>query len=254
MKITTFYRILFSACLVFILVGCAEDERLMYEDVDRVYFTIVSPGINSSGPGVNDSLNYSFAFATADVQRDTIYLRCRISGKAADRDRRINIIAEQGSNAKAGYHYQVVNPIIPAGAYENEVPVIVYRKPGLQDSLVTARLRIIDSEDLLAGYNDVSTAWPVSRAKYTRQEFKLTITDRLVKPANWDNSWFSSFGEYSAVKIRFISNATGFTNWTGTVFPQDRAFLVQTAYYALYEYELANGDLLDENGKPVKFF
>lgn len=254
MKIAIFYKILYSVCLALMLLGCAKDERLMFEDEDRVYFTIISSGINYSGPGANDSLNYSFAFATVEVQKDTVYLRCRISGKAADRDRKINIVTEEGSDAKLGYHYDVINPIIPAGEYESAIPIIVYRKAGMQDSVVTARLRIVDSEDLLAGYNDVATAWPVVRGKYTRQQFKLTITDRLVKPANWDNSWFSSFGEYSAVKIRFISNATGFTNWTGSVFPQDRAFLVQTAYYALYEYELANGDLLDEKGKPVKFF
>lgn len=236
------------------LIGCAKDERLMFEDETRVYFNELNSGTNLSGSGNNDSLDYSFAFATADVVRDTVYLQCRITGLAADRDRRINIIADEGSDAQLGYHYEIEGAVIPAGQYENTVSVIVHRRAGLQDSLVTALLRIVDSEDLLAGYSDVGINWPVGRTTYTRQVFKLTITDQLVKPANWDSSWLSAFGEYSAVKIRFISSVTGFTNWTGTVYPQDKAFIIQTAYYALYEYELANGDLIDENGNPVKFY
>src|SRR5690606_572321 len=101
--------------------------------------------------------------------------------------------------------------------------------------------------------NDVGPG-PVYRDKYTRQEFKLTITDRLVKPANWDSSWRPAFGEYSEVKIRFISNVADFTDWTGVVYPRDKNFIVQAAYYALYEYEQANGDLIDENGDAVKFY
>lgn len=236
------------------LIGCVKDERLMFDDEARVYFNLLEDGTNLSGPGRNDSLDYSFAFLPAEIGSDTIFLKCRITGQAVDRDRRINIVAEDGGDAKSGYHYELINPIIRAGQYADSIPLVLHRKPGLQDSVVTVVFRIEDSEDLLAGYNDVSTSLPVLRAKYTRLQFKLSITDQLTKPTNWDNSWFPVFGEYSAVKIRFISNATGFTNWTGSVFPQDKNFVVQTAYYALYEYELANGDLSDENGNPVKFY
>lgn len=235
------------------LIGCAKDERLLFEDETRVYFNVLEDGTNVSGPGVNDSLDYSFALLPSEVVRDTFFLKCRITGQAVNHDRRINIVAEDGSDATAGYHYELLNPIIRAGQYADSIPVVLHRRPGLQDSVVTVVFRIVDSEELLAGYNDFGTSWPVSRAKYTRQQFKLTITDRLTKPVNWDTSWLPVFGEFSAVKIRFISNVTGFTNWGGSVFPQDRTFIIQTAYYALYQYELANGDLIDENGNPVKF-
>lgn len=241
MKTTYIEQIIYSLLFVVVMAGCAEDERLMFDEEASVYFI------------TNDSLNYSFAFSTEDVQRDTFYLVCRITGKASDHDRRISIVADEGSDAKPGYHYEILDPVIPAGQYQDSIPVVVHRRVGLQDSLVTALLRITDSEDLLSGYNDIGT-WPVARVKYPRQVFKLTITDQLTKPANWDNSWFPAFGEYSAVKIRFISNATGFTDWTGSVYPQDRNFIVQTAYYALYEYEQVNGDLMDENGNTVKFY
>lgn len=235
---------------VLVLVGCAKDERLLFDDAARVYF-----GMRIDGPTLvgSDSLDYSFAFRTEDVIRDTFYVHCRITGLAVDYDRRVNIVAEEKSDAQAGYHYEILQSIIPAGQYDNSVPIVVYRRPGLQDSLVTAYLRIVDSEDLLAGYNDIGPG-PVYRDKYTRQQFKLTITDRLIKPANWDSSWLPVFGAYSEVKIRFISNVANFTDWTGVVYPQDRNFIIQTAYYALYEYEQANGDLIDESGNPVKFY
>lgn len=242
---------LYSLILIWILAGCAKDERLLFEDEASVYFGLKIDGPNLSGP--YDSLNYSFAFRTEEVLRDTFYLHCRITGLAVDRDRQINIIADEKGDAQAGYHYEILESVIPAGQYDNGIPIVVYRRPGLQDSVVTAHLRIVDSDDLRAGYNDVG-AGPVYRDKYTRQEFKLTITDRLVKPANWDSAWRPVFGEYSEVKIRFISNAADFTDWTGVVFPQDKNFIVQTAYYALYEHEQANGDLIDENGNAVKFY
>lgn len=241
MKTSYMNRIVYGLLLVFMLIGCAEDERLMFEDETSVYFT------------TTDSLNYSFAFYTEDVVRDTFYLDCRITGTAIDRDRKINIISDEGSDAKADYHYEIVNPVIPAGRYEDSIAVVVHRKPGLRDSLVTAYLRIVDSEDLLAGYNDIGSG-PVYRNKYTRQQFKLTITDQLIKPTNWDSSWLPVFGAYSEVKIRFISNATGYTDWGGSPLPQERNYVIQMAYKALYDYEQANGDLIDENGDPVKFY
>lgn len=243
-------RTIYSLLALLSILGCKEDERLMFADEASVYF-----GAQSSNGGFYslDSLNYSFAFEPEEVEQDTFYVYCRITGLAADHDRRINFVADERSDAKMNYHYEILNPLIPAGQYGNDIAIVLYRQPGLQDSLVTALLHIEDSEDLLAGYNDTGSQ-PVGRSKYTRREFKFTITDQLLKPANWDSSWLSTFGEYSQVKIRFISSVTGYTNWGGNPLPQDRNFIVQTAYQALYNYEQENGDLIDENGKPVKFY
>src|SRR5690606_7221774 len=172
MKTTYTNWMLYGLILIWALAGCAKDERLLFEDEARVYFGLKVDGPNLTGP--YDSLNYSFAFRTEDVIRDTFYLHCRITGLAVDRDRQINIIADESSDAKAGYHYEILESFIPAGQYDNSIPIVVYRRPGLQDSVVPAHLRIVDSDDLWAGYNDVGPG-PVYRDKYTRQEFKLTI-------------------------------------------------------------------------------
>ncbi|MFC3199130.1 DUF4843 domain-containing protein [Parapedobacter deserti] len=243
-------RTIYGLLALLLILGCKEDERLMFEDEASVYF---GAQLNNGGFYSLDSLNYSFAFEPEEVEQDTFYVYCRITGLAADHDRRINFVADEGNDAKSGYHYEILNPLIPAGQYGNDIAIVLYRQPGLRDSLVTALLRIEDSEDLRAGYDDTG-AQPVGRSEYTRREFKFTITDQLLKPTNWDSSWLSSFGEYSEVKIRFISSVTGYTNWGSNPLPQDRNFIVQTAYQALYNYEQQNGDLIDENGNPVKFY
>src|SRR5699024_8750849 len=244
------YTVLFISILL-LQNSCKKDTRLLFDKEAHVYFGQKIEGSSLIG---SDSINYSFAFSTEDITQDTIYVQCRIMGLPADRDRNINIVADENNDAVQGYHYKILSSVIPAGKYDNEIPIVVYRQQGLQDSVVSAILRIEDSEDFKAGYNDVGAVGPVYRNKYPRREFKFTITDRLTKPANWDSSWQSVFGEYSEVKIRFISNATAFTEWSVTVFPQDRNFIIKTAYYALYEYEQSNVDLIDENGKPVKFY
>lgn len=237
---------IFSLFIVItLLTACSKDERLLFDEETQVYF-------NTTDFGVTDSTNYSFALLGPTVTRDTFYLNVRITGFPVDYDRKINIVTDASSTAIAGYHYQITNPIIPAGAYDNDLEVVVFRRDGLKDSLVTTMLNIEDSEDLRAGYDDLGS-WPVSRVKYSRRQYKLSITDKLVKPSNWDSTWLPSFGTYSNVKIRYITEVTGFTNWTGSVYPQDKDFVVQKARYELYKYEQENGDLLDENGEPVKF-
>ncbi|MEC3878237.1 DUF4843 domain-containing protein [Parapedobacter sp. 10938] len=235
------YKLFFLA-IPMLISGCSEDDRLLFDQTTSVYF-------NNS-----DSLEYTFAFEPEAVSSDTIYLDFRITGMAVDVDREIGIETDSLTTAKAGYHFDIVNPVIPAGTYEASVPVVLYRRPGLVDSVVTAYLRIVDSPDLLAGYDDAAWSWPVLRAKYSRRRFKFTVTDQLNKPAIWDSFWMSFFGDYSRVKLRFLAQATGYTNWNAGVYlPQDRNFMIQAARYALYEYEQANGPMLDENGNRVVF-
>lgn len=240
---------IYGLLLVGLYIACSKDERLLFNEATSVYFNTG----NTAAFNSIDSLDYSFALDPADYVRDTIYLGVRITGMASDRDRLVNITTDSTTDAKWGYHFEVLNPFVPAGKYEADIPVVVHRRPGLQDSLVTAYFRIQDSEDLLAGYDDVADQWPVFRKKYSRTRFKLTITDMLVKPANWDNLWKPDFGEYSAVKIRFLTSVTGYTNWSSNPFPQDKSFIIQSAKYGLYLYELENGWLIDENGDRVTF-
>jgi len=216
--------------LAFMLVdGCKEDERLLFHEETSVYFTDV------------DSLNYSFALEGPTVMTDTVYIGTRISGASVNHQRPINVLLETESTAKLGYHFELLDAFISADSYSGTIALVLHRRPGLQDSIVTGRLRIVDGEELSAGYA-------------TDTDFRFSFSDQLVKPTNWDSFWSGVFGAYSRVKLQFLASTTGKTDWDVNVsWPAERSFLIQTAKFGLFEYVEANGPLIDENGNPVVF-
>ncbi|RZK78828.1 MAG: DUF4843 domain-containing protein [Pedobacter sp.] len=167
-------------------------------------------------------------------------MRFRIIGKAESRDREIKLVPRANSTAKAGYHYKIGKAVIKANQFSAIVPVYVYRKAGLKDSVVLATFDIQENADFKVGF-----------PKQLR--FKLTITDILTKPAIWDSAWSPYFGTYSQVKFRFLLTVTGRTDWTSFPFPADSRFLSQRARNALLEYNQTNGALIDETGAEVFF-
>ncbi|RPD39620.1 DUF4843 domain-containing protein [Chitinophaga barathri] len=223
------------------LAACSQDERLVYQEDPRVYFSKFS-----TNP---DSTDYSFAVKDASLLQDTVWLTMRVMGSAAVKDREIRLRVSDTSKAREGYHFNFGPLVMPANAFEARLPVILYRKPGLRDSVLTIDLAVEESKDFKPGYNDrPTTSSPIDRLHY-----KISVTDQLLKPARWDVSLAASFGTYSQVKFRFMILETGKTNWNETIFPGDMQFLIQTVKYALYKYEETNGPLLDENGVRVVF-
>lgn len=227
-----------------VLSSCSKDERLMYEDEPRVFFYK-----NTIGSQTNpDSINYSFGFQPATRQSDTVFLWLRIMGAAQNIDRVVNIVAKENSTARRGYHYEFGPMIIPANQYEARIPVYLYKKPGLKDSVLLLDLGIGESKDFKPGYTDPGATWN----KTDRLTYKIYFTDQLTKPTNWDTQLLPVYGTYSRVKFQYMITVTGRTVWTG-ILPQDGNFLAQTIKVAYYNYVLANGPLIDETGNPVVF-
>lgn len=232
------YIIILSAILG--LAACSQDDRLMYEEDPRIYF---SKFVTNA-----DSIDYSFAVKDASLMQDTVWLTLRIMGSTTDKDREIRLGVSDTSKAREGYHFSFGPLVVPASQFEARVPVVLYRKPGLKDSLLTIDLAVEESKDFKPGYNDKP-----GNAAIDRLHYKISVTDQLLKPARWDVSLAGSFGTYSQVKFRFMILETGKTDWNSTIFPGDLQFLIQTVKYALYKYEEANGPMLDENGARVVF-
>ncbi|GGH30501.1 DUF4843 domain-containing protein [Sphingobacterium alkalisoli] len=225
--------------------SCGKEERLMYKDNDpRIYFP---KNIVTNGIGSIDSVNLSFALDPEEVQTDTISLAFRIMGAAKAYDRPIKLELTEASTAKMGYHFIAKDLYMPANAYDVEVPIIIFRRHGLKDSVLRAELRIAESEHFKPGYDEPNTSSRLNRLSYN-----FTITDMLTKPAIWDARWASLFGAYSNTKLVYLTQWTGYRNWNTAVnFPQDRNLLIQQARLGLYEYEQANGPLIDENDNRV---
>ncbi|MEJ2882169.1 DUF4843 domain-containing protein [Pedobacter sp. GR22-6] len=214
---------------VLILTSCAKNEELLFNDADRVYV--------ESFP---DSTDYTFAASPQTVVSDSIFVNFRIIGKVSDKDRVINFIPTSASTAKQGYHYKVGKAVIKANEFSARVPIYVYRKPGLKDSVLTVVLRVNENTDFKPGYPN-------------RLRYKFTLTDILTKPSNWESTWSAYFGTYSEVKFRFLIAVTGKTNWNSSPLPQDSRYLSQKARNALLEYNQQFGALIDEFNQQVFF-
>lgn len=209
-------------------VSCAKDEELLFDEEAGVYVEY------------QDSLEYSFATSPNTVQIDSVLVRYRIVGKASDKDRVVSLVPNAGASAKPGYHYKIGKSVIKAGAFRADVPIYLYRKPGLLDSTVAVTLTVAENSDFKQGYQK-------------KLSYKFTLTDILKKPSNWETTWQTFFGAYSVVKFKFLLEATGRRVWTGPVFPQDSRFMSQKAKNALLEYNQTYGPLIDENKQEVFF-
>jgi hypothetical protein len=227
------------ALLSMLMISCSK-ENLMYTEAPAVYFkkSIINP----------DSVIYSFGIRPNNIITDTVYLALRIMGSATATDREIKFSVAEGSTAKLGYHFAFGPLVMPAGQYETLIPVYLHRKAGLKDSILTARIRVLESKDFKPGYDDV-----ISGSVLSRLEYRIVMNDQILRPSNWTADYQPYFGVYSVVKYRFMIEVTGKTTWNAAMTPGEINDLVGQVKFALYNYQQANGPLLDENGLAVVF-
>lgn len=213
-----------------ILTGaCAQNDLLLYNSPTSIYRVTIP-----------DSLIYTFATRPASLLVDTVNVQYRVIGTAAAIDRPIRLVPETGATAKEGYHYQIGRAVVNANEFATTVPIYLFRRAGLKDSIVNVILKIEANEHFELGYKNQLT-------------YKLSIADILTKPNRWDATWAAYFGTYSEVKFRFLISVTGKSDWEATPFPQDSRYLAQRARNALLEYVQQNGPLIDEFGDEVFF-
>lgn len=234
------YLYLLITAFVGLALGCAEADRLMYEEDARVYLR------NRYTVGGSDSVDYSFAFQPEGVNTYSMDLHFRIIGFPKEYDRPIKLAAVPGSSAQEGVHYSLDSLFIPANASDGIATLTFYRTPDLKTETVEAVLKIEENEHFKPGYPDVEFN------QVERLSYKFMLTDRLSKPALWDGLWQNLFGDYSERKIVFLTQALPYSDWnTPVYFPQDQNQLIQKARIALFDYEKENGPMLDENGNRV---
>lgn len=235
------FRIIgFIVTICTLVMACAKDQRLMYEQDPRVYFYEAQTH--------RDSIYYSFGTKPAERQKDTIYLILRIMGDAAPVDRTINIIAADSSTGKPGRDYDIGPMIIHANKYQDSIPVYLYKTQEMKDRVFTIYLGIGESPDFKPGYTDPGNSY----SRQSRLQYKISVTDQLSQPSRW-LSYVNWFGAYSKIKFQFMIVSTGKQDWEVTIFPAELNFLAQQAKAALVQYEETNGPLIDEFGNKVVF-
>lgn len=201
------------AILMLSLLGCQENERVIYSEKGAVYFSSVTE---------EDSIFYSFASGLKD--EDVVSIPIKIIGTSISQDRTISIEVNPESTAKEGVHYKDLSKttVLKAGDVEAILKVTVQNKE-LVNGDVKLILNLIPNEDFDLGYAGSLKA-------------KLVITDQLVKPLYWDMPLSLYYGAYSKAKHRLCIQLQGFD------FPETMDYSIVSDYMSygriVYNYLL----------------
>ncbi|MDR0543884.1 MAG: DUF4843 domain-containing protein [Odoribacteraceae bacterium] len=225
--------------LPLLFAACQEVVVNKYEDNPCLYFSRA------------DSLAYSFYFEESSRLRDTLWIEVCLSGLPRPEARPLPIvqIPAGDNNAVAGQHYVSLDDpeikdlvILPPGAAKVNIPVILLRDPTLKTAGRRLLLDIATNEHFGAGIQG-----------YTR--LLVHFSDLTEQPANWTSVWRLVFGDWGAVKMRFIIDYVGVSNFDVPAMTGDtRDYLKARAKQKLAEYETANGPLYEaDNITRVRF-
>lgn len=177
--------------------------------------------------------SYSFIYAANDVTVDTVWVEVESMGFVRDYDRRIALVQVDTAGvdqAIAGTHYVAFNDpsfvdkcIMPAGKARTRIPIVVKRDSSLKKQTVVLKYRIDTNNEFTNGFDRFQTR-------------SLTITDRLAKPAKWDEGLIELFGGFI---IRSLGDEIG--EWG----PLKHQFMIDTVgkpWDDKYIEELCTGD------------
>lgn len=200
-----FYILTASFCLG--MMGCQEDEALLFQDVARVQFT----------SGVED-YPYSFVWLDRSQESAIVKLPILVTGGPVDIERTVKVtqveefdvtyeydnkgyvidstVTPKPNPAVAGVHYVPFNDSeaqallkVKAGVVKDSLAIILKRDASLTTEKVRLRLRLEASDDLELG-----------ESKYL--ERTIVFSDMLELPAEWyrySNAYYY-LGNYSVPK------------------------------------------------------
>ncbi|MBR6828206.1 MAG: DUF4843 domain-containing protein [Prevotella sp.] len=239
--------------IVMVLTGC-ENELPVYDNPHNSLNFAVT--LDEETGSVIEK-NYSFVYAGDAVQTDTIWITVNTQGFLSDADRPFQlqqITAGEGlKDAEAGVHYERFDSetmrtklFIPAKAYTQKFPVVVYRDASLAEGDVHLYFQIKPNEHFEQGLIPYRTV-------------KLAISNSLKRPEGWEEYYF---GTYGPVKHKFMIDETGLrwddefcSNLTDFGYIQYFTMMLHQRLQVVNAERKKQGlDILKEaNGKAIKF-
>ncbi len=244
--------IIYTISILCLLSSCAKEKIMYYEGPDAISIYI--------GRYDSDSVIYSFLTKLPEVVQDTVKLRVRIQGAATAVDRRINLVATDGTTAVENRDYILSEITFPAGATEILYPVVLLRSPNIREESKRLYVKIDPNNFFMEGALGLEIGNTLS-IPY----FKIIFNDNLSEPIWWGYLAFE-IGSFSVTKLQFIISVYGEDyNFEGLFFPivyEGITYMSPTPEVgnlplrlrtALMKYELANGPLIDEFGNRITF-
>lgn len=220
--------------------SCSQQNPLAYEDNPALYF-------------VGDDINYSFFYAESSNSKADVYITVHAMGNPADVDRSFTL--EQTNEkvidaAQADVHYLSLSSdemkkrmVMPAGKNEMKLAITLLKDVSLDLRTVKLTLKVVNNDNFKVGVIEKDTT-------------NIVFSSQAIKPTNWDD-WYYAFGaSWGSVKMRFIIDNTGITNFD--VVPTDTSYLIylnEKLKQKLYEYNAAHPTtpLAEADGTFVEF-
>lgn len=190
MKNFKYKIILYSLFLVLFssLYSCKEIETMTYEQNAGVYFY--------------GQANASFSFFDAPgAESYIVNVPIVTMGDSANYDRKVKMEMWKGDGKKnnttaSADKYEILEGVVLSGQFKGIVPVKVFSKPDMDNKIDTIFFKLFPSEDFpLGGFDNGS--------------FRLTITNKIIKPSNWGNLTYYIGTPFSTSWYRFILGVIG---------------------------------------------
>lgn len=223
-------NIFFFLCVLWCGVGmtaCQEEQLTEYKDDPRVFFD------DKQG----NEMVKSFFTIKSEIDKDTAWLKVKTLGFPTEYDRSFAIVQSNTGvkgAAVAGVHYlSFAAPemqewlVIPAGKVEVEFPVVLFRDTSLQREVFGLKIAIAENEYFKIGLPQYSVCL-------------LRISDKADKPVLWDSYWNTIFGTWSSVKMKFIIDYVGLSEFEERLELSYTTYLKNKANRKLEEYNEAH--------------
>lgn len=249
-----------SILFLIVLLTCScEKSEIMTIDPDNagIAFFIVSNG------SATDSLSYSFAYNTSEIEKDTVFINMRLTGETKPFDREIGVEAAEGTTAVLGKDFELPKIILPAGASTVKYPLVLFNTPALLTDDLRILLKVTETKDLKIGAlgREIGTSTiidgnlQISATTVNTDRYLIKFNNKLSEPDYWAELQYYGYGTFSITKFQFMLKILGTEKMDVVLewnYNQTIGYLVQMQN-ALADYEAANGPMVDENGLPVVF-
>lgn len=202
---------------------------------------------NSKGIAQQDSISYSFFLASGSLAQDTTWLDVYLTGAPSENDRPISLVQTnigQPGAAVSGTHFVPLNDaslasrlVLPANKVMVSLPIVVKRTSAMDAQEFRLDLAIVPNDSFVEGIKD-------------RTKYSIKITAMAVKPPLWDvaNSFLSMFGTWGQVKMKFVIDYVGYSEFDVIPNVDYRFYLRLKAKEKLLAYEAVNGPLYELDG------
>ncbi len=205
--------------------SCSQQDSLAYEDNPAIYID-------------SNDIDYSFFYAQSANLMSDVYVTIHAMGNPSNTDRAFSM-EQTNTNAtdaaQADVHYLSLSSdemkkrmVMPAGKNEMKLAITLLKDASLDLKTVKLTLKVDDNDNFKVGVIEKDT-------------INIMFSSQAIKPTNWDD-WYYAFGaSWGSVKMRFIIDNTGITNFD-TV-PTDTYYLVylnDKLKQKLYEYNAAH--------------